>query len=316
MASSERDIWAPDEDPWTARAEGALYALGASYLYRVAEEVHLRLGLPFPQGAYLEALRLRPQAVAKGRGLSREEAMARAEELYERVLAGHERLPPARYRELAEAVTEKWYAEGRLETRAQRRSVAAYLLGMLRGGKRVGLGWRGLLGERERERLAYVAARGAEFIRKLKEATRQAVAKVLLLWHEEGGGQPKDLEGKLQEAFGGLARDWRRVAITEVAHARSSGYLAALPEGATVEWSAAKDACPRCRALHGRRFRVRHAPGDPREEVWPGKGWERGPTIPLHPHCRCRWIAVTQPVGEVDPEIEALAQAVIRAAER
>jgi len=59
---------------------------------------------------------------------------------------------------------------------------------------------------------------------------------------------------------------------------------------------------------------VRHSPGDPEKEVWPGKGWEAGPSIPNHPHCRCRWIAVTQPVGEVDPEVEALARAVLEAA--
>lgn len=305
---SERDIWAPDPDPWYAAAEGALYALGATYLYRVGEEVARTLGLPWDEEA-LRGLRL-----VKAGGLSREEAMERAERLYRESLAGYDRLPPSQYRDLAEAVTEKWYGEGRLETRAQRRSVAAYLLGMLRGGRKVGLDWRGLLGERERERIAYIAARGAEYVRRLKETARHTLSRLLLLWHENPTGSPEDLGRKLQEELGGLARDWRRVALTEVAHARSAGYLAALPEGAVVEWSAAPDACPTCRRMHGRRFRVRHSPGDPEKEVWPGKGWEAGPSIPAHPHCRCRWIAVTQPVGEVDPEVEALARAVLEAA--
>lgn len=304
---SERDIWAPDPDPWYAAAEGALYALGAGFLYRVHRDVARALGLP---GEGLEGL----YRLAKAQD-PRKEAMARAERLYQELLAGYDRLPPSQYRALAEAVTEKWYAEGRLERRAERRSVAAFLLGMLRGGRKVGLDWRGLLGERERERVAYLAARGAEYIRRLKEAARHAVARVLLLWGENPTGSPEDLERRLGEAFAELNRDWRRVALTEVAHARTAGFLQALPEGALVEWSAAPDACPSCRRLHGRRFRVRRGPGDPEREVWPGKGWEVGPTIPLHPHCRCRFLPVGGPVGEVDPEIEALAQAVIRAAE-
>jgi hypothetical protein len=311
---SERDIWAPDEDPWVARMEGALYALGASYLYHVAKGVGEGLGVHLDEKKLTEALRVRP--LAKAPAPSREEAMARAERLYREALAGYDRLPPSQYRELAEAVTEKWYAEGRLETRAQRRAVASYLLGMLRGGRKVSLDWKGLLGEREKEQIAYVATRAMEYVRRLKEATRHALARAMLLWYGDGGGQPKDLEERLLDEFGQLARDWRRVAITEVAYARSGGYLASLPEGAIVEWSAAPDACPVCRAQHNKRYRVRHGSGNPKTEVWPGKDWKRGPTIPAHPHCRCRWIGVTQPVGEVSPEIEALAQEIIKAAER
>lgn len=298
---SERDIWAPDEDPWYAAIEDAYYRLGATFLHRVLEDVMKQIG----EGR-----------LAKAPGPDRREAMARAERLYRESLAGYDRLPPSQFRALAEAVTEKWYGEGRLETRAQRRAVAAYLLGLLRSGRKVGLDWRGLLGERERERLAYVAARGAEYIRRLADEVRHRVARVLLFWHENRTGSPEDLGRQLQDEMGALARDWRRVALTEVAHGRTAGYLAGLPEGAVVEWSAAPDACPKCRTLHGRRFVVRHTPGDPLREVWPGKGWDVGPTIPLHPHCRCRFIAVTHPVGEVDPEIEAMAREIIAAAER
>lgn len=292
---SERDIWAPDSDPWYAALEDAYFSLGVTFIHRVLEEVL-------------------PQVLVKAP--SRGEALRRAEEIYRHALAGYDRLPPSQYRALAEAITEKWYGEGRLKTRAQRRSVASFLLGMLRSGRKVGLDWRGLLGERERERLAYVAARGAEYIRRLADEARHRVAKVLLLWHESPSASPEDLGRRLQEEMGLVVRDWRRVALTEVAHARTAGYLVGLPEGAIVEWSAAPDACPTCRSMHGRRFRVRHSPGDPQREVWPGKGWQVGPSIPAHPHCRCRFVAVTQPVGEVSPEIEALAQAIIAAAEK
>lgn len=292
---SEKDIWAPDPDPWYAAIEDAYFALGMTFIHKVMEE-------------------LGRESLAKAEDRAR--ALERAEEIYRTALAGYDRLPPSQYRKLAEAITEKWYGEGRLETRAERRSVAAYLLGLLRSGRRVGLDWRGLLGEREKERLAYIAARGAEFIRRLADEVRHRVAKVLLLWHESPTASPEDLGKRLQEEMGVVARDWRRVALTEVAHARTAGYLMGLPEGAIVEWSAAPDACPVCRKMHGRRFRVRHSPGDPQREVWPEKGWQDGPSIPAHPHCRCRFIAVTQPVGEVDPEIEAMAQAIIRAAQR
>lgn len=308
--ASEKDIWAPDEDPWFAQAEEAYYALGQAYLLQVLEDALAALNLPDPPREALREARL-----AKA-WISRQEAMRRAQEIYDRLLAGLEKAPPALYRKLAEAITEKWYAEGRLETRAQRRGVAAYLLGLLRGGKEVGLNWRGLLGERERLAVQYAAERAGLYIRKLADDAKNFVARAVTIFFQDGSRQPEDLSRELAEGLGHLNRDWRRVALTEVAHARTGGLLLALPEGAVVEWSAAPDACPVCRKMHGRRFRVRHSPGDPQREVWPGKGWETGPMIPAHPHCRCRFIPVTQPVGEVDPEIEALAQAVIRAATR
>jgi hypothetical protein len=219
---SERDIWAPDEDPWVARMEGALYALGASYLYHAAREAGEALGVRLDEKRLAEALRVRP--LAKAPAPSREEAMARAERLYREALAGYDRLPPSQYRELAEAVTEK---------------------GMLRGGRKVGLDWRGLLGEREKERIAYVATRAMEYVRRLKEATRHALARAMLLWYGDGGGQPKELEARFLQEFGQLARDWRRVAITEVAHAGQGATWRASPKGPS--WSGAPPRTPaRC----------------------------------------------------------------------
>lgn len=122
--------------------------------------------------------------------------------------------------------------------------------------------------------------------------------RTLLYAWEQTNQQVMTLEPMLRAAFGRLNRDWRRVAITEAAFNRANGQLAALALGTRVEWSAAADACPKCRALHGRSFLVvdpNDPDKDPMEHVWVGKNPvgsrppEAIPSIPLHPHCRCLW---------------------------
>ena len=171
--------------------------------------------------------------------------------------------------------------------------------------------------------LEFAAQHGMEHATHLRERTRHMLTSRLydaLLARDS----PQNLAVRLGHEFGTLNRDWRRTAITEVAYARAHGFLAGLPAGSSVEWFAAADACTHCRRYHGKTFKVRSSPGNWDSEVWPGKsnvgrsfapykqdGSARaehelaGPTIPLHPNCRCRWLRVAAPIEGVSPRLEA-----------
>lgn len=295
-------LWRPDPDPDVAALEGALYRLGAGYLLRVQRDVHQALSLPsLPVAAVREAYHARRLAKADA---DHAQAWSRASQLFAQAQALRARqgvVPAAWLSRLADAATHKWFAEGRLASRAERLVVAAWLLGMLQGGGDVSPGaltdWAGLADRRLSARLAYAAARGAEHVTHLAHETRHAL-RGELYDAELNGTPPQVLGQRLLERFAHLARDWRRVALTEVAANRSHGYLAALPVGSVVIWRAASDACPRCRRLHGRRYRVvapDHPNKDPAQHVWVGKSARGRDTlvyhaIPLHPHCRCRYV--------------------------
>ncbi len=336
-AASERDVWSPDPDPLVAALERSMTALGTTYLYHVHRDLHRVLGLPslpadlIRSTYHVETLAKASQAEARRR------ALERAQRLFQERLAGYAPgdVPPEAYRDLVRVITEEWYGRGKLETRAQQRAVASYIVGLVQGGYALRVRpevmlerYTGLLGERHAARIEFARARAAEHVRFLDDQTRHAILQTIYAW-EEDRRQPIDLARALADRFGVLNRDWRRVALTETARNRSAGFIAALPEGALVEWSAARDACDKCRALHGRRFTVVHpGPGDPKLDVWVGKNpiGRRDPVehaaIPLHPHCRCRWILVTHagtPTdrgAEADPDFEEKLQALIAAASK
>jgi len=331
LAASERDVWSPDPDPFVAALERGMTALGTSYLYHVHRDLHRVLKLPPLPASYIRELYHVDTLAKASQAEARRKALERARETYERVLAGRspgEAVPPEVYRDLVQAITDEWYGRGRLETRAQQRAVASYITGLLQAGymtqanpKALLERYAGVLGERHAMRIEFARARAAEHIRHLDENTRHAIVQVIYAW-EEDRRQPMDLARALADQFGRLNRDWRRVALTEVARNRAAGYLAGLPDGAVVEWSAARDACDKCRKLHGRRFTVVPGPGDPKLDVWPGKNpiGRRDPVehaaIPLHPHCRCRWIHVSRAGEGVNPEFERKLQGLIALATR
>lgn len=128
------------------------------------------------------------------------------------------------------------------------------------------------------------------------------------------------LAQQLQEAFGDLNRDWRRVAVTETAINSADGFIASFQPGAEVKWVAHPGCCDYCRSMNGKTFRIVR-PTDPdkreREDVWVGKQIENIgramsrrkrldngslvdrtddemvlPVIPAHPNCRCIWVPV------------------------
>lgn len=113
------------------------------------------------------------------------------------------------------------------------------------------------------------------------------------------------LAQELYDMYGDQNRDWRRVAITELAMAANDAFLSGQEEGATVVGSSAADACKHCTGLVSNKTYI--VTNDPKQmtdaygytHVWPGKSnfgrraanyW---PCVPMHPHCRCRWVRLS-----------------------
>jgi hypothetical protein len=158
----------------------------------------------------------------------------------------------------------------------------------------------------------WTSLRGAQFVTKMTAAARQKTLDVLLEANLANAG-PRYIETHLREELGRLNRDWRRIAITETAMSISNGQLASVADSGEWEavWIAGPRACPFCRKMFGRAFRVvaKPLPGmDPDKFIWPGKhnvgrsahlyrrdGTKRGPEelwipcIPAHPNCMCLW---------------------------
>lgn len=110
------------------------------------------------------------------------------------------------------------------------------------------------------------------------------------------------LTQELLKRTGDYQRDWRRVALTEIAFATNDAYLAGCNEGDTVFVPVLAGSCKYCKSLlEGKTFKV--LPEPPKElnydiemhYVWPGKSnygrrvSEYVPCVPLHPYCRHRW---------------------------
>ena len=295
-----------DDDPLVGPLETSLYRLGSGYLQRVHRDVHRALGLPSVRLASLQDA-YPSVRIAKAAGEDGDRLLTRAYATLRDILAKRgerqaalgEGVPPEDYDRLIDATTDKWLAEGHLKTRSEKHAVALYIAGLMPAdglGRSVERLWSEYTPERGSRRgsaVEYARARAAAHVTRLDQNTRHQMRTLLYAW-EQTNQQVMTLEPMLRAAFGRLNRDWRRVAITEAAFNRANGRLAALALGTLVEWSAAADACPKCRNLHGRSFKLVDANDpdkDPQEHVWVGKNPvgskppEAMPSIPLHPHC-------------------------------
>lgn len=322
------DQWRDDTHPAVAAVERRLSDLGAAYLYRVHLDLHARLGLPdVPVSAVQSAYRTRVLSKAAAPTGEMRSAGNRAVRIFEELK--DRSLTPRHLPQLVEAVTENWYAHGLVEDHAQAHAMRATLIGLVQAQAATPeaeprlAAWRSVLDGEQNGALAWAGEHAAEHIRHLRERTRHAVAG-MVMDAVVAGDQPATLATRLTGTFGTLNRDWRRVAITEVAAARAHGYLLGIPVGERVSWFAAPDACGHCARLHGREFTVTREPGNQRTEVWPGKTnvgraaslkrrdgtlrppeevWR--PTIPMHPNCRCRWVRVARKAAGVSDRLEA-----------
>lgn len=300
-----------------------LYNLGAGFLYRVHLDLHKGLELPkLPLQQMTETYPISPLTKA----LDANAEWSRASRLYREILSGYNRVPPELYGDLVDAVTSKWAAEGRLETLAQKRTVATFLLGRLEAGRVVDANADGLLlapenflEAAEARRIRYAAAKAGEYIAALSQRTRSQVKQVLYQ-HEISNGSPLQLAQQLSTQFAALNRDWRRIALTETANNRANGFLGGVQVGEQVKFDAAPDCCEKCHHYHDTLWTVKHPEDpqkDPDKDVWVGKRWEDGgAVISLHPHCRCRWMPVLKVKGDVNQDIKKRAMDLLEAARK
>jgi hypothetical protein len=175
--------------------------------------------------------------------------------------------------------------------------------------------------------LTFALRSAAENVQQISDKTRTSL-RMMLVRAKIQGTHPRELASQMRLAFQGLNRDWRRIAVTESASIATNGYLMAQGEGQQIVGQSAADCCPWCRRMiHGKVFTVTQNadtaknPGMWQTHIWPGKnnvGRSRHlrsragvarpaallwvPCIPLHPFCRCRFVAINPKFQEVDAE--------------
>lgn len=145
---------------------------------------------------------------------------------------------------------------------------------------------------------------------KLSEVSNRhkAAVKQLVLQAMNSRWSAQQLAQALFDQLGDMNRDWRRVAITELAMATNDAYLAGLSEGDQVWVPPVEGACKHCQSfLENKSFTVTHDPRfmgrgyqDEMNYVWVGKSnFGRKPSswipcIPLHPNCRHRFHKISR----------------------
>lgn len=146
----------------------------------------------------------------------------------------------------------------------------------------------------------------ADKVTEVDERHRAGIKQVVLRAKKERWS-PAKLEQTLYDMYGDQNRDWRRVAITELAMADNDAFLAGCAEGDQVVGMGSVDACKHCKEyIIGKQFTVlQHPPENPTYEdemthVWAGKtNYGRKvasyvPCAPMHPNCRCRWHRISR----------------------
>ncbi|AKG36097.1 hypothetical protein [Paenibacillus durus] len=139
----------------------------------------------------------------------------------------------------------------------------------------------------------------AEKLSQIADNHRAGAKELIIQAQKERWGAQK-LSQAFFDMYGDQNRDWRRVAITELAMATNDAYLASLSPGDIIQVATVPGACPHCqRLLEGKTFIVSDKPmTDGYKYIWPGKTnigrkvAEWWPCCPLHPHCRHRWMRV------------------------
>lgn len=141
----------------------------------------------------------------------------------------------------------------------------------------------------------------ADKVQEVDERHRAGIKQTILRAKKERWS-PQKLQQTLYDLYGDQNRDWRRVAITELAMADNDAFLAGVENGGQVVGMGSVDACKHCKEyIIGKQFTVlSQAPEHPTYEdemksVWAGKtNYGRkvatyAPCAPMHPNCRCRW---------------------------
>lgn len=162
------------------------------------------------------------------------------------------------------------------------------------------------LTEREAEAVAHASNHAGDKITEVSDRHRAGIRQMVVQAKRERWSA-QQLAQALFDKYGEHNRDWRRVAITELAFATSDAYLSGIEEGETVVGMGSPNACKRCKALViGKSFTVTHKVPNKEtyetdmKQMWVGKSnygrkiSEQRPCIPLHPNCRCRWHRISR----------------------
>lgn len=161
------------------------------------------------------------------------------------------------------------------------------------------------LTKQEAQAVEHAAHSAAEKITEVNERHIAGIRQLVVRAKKERWSAQR-LAQELYDLYGEQNRDWRRVAITELAMAENDAYLSGVEEGETVVGMSAAGACKYCvQLITSKTFIVTHDPEKMTEQygythVWPGKTnfgrrvSEYWPCIPLHPHCRCRYHRISR----------------------
>lgn len=162
------------------------------------------------------------------------------------------------------------------------------------------------LTEAEAEAVLHGTQHAGDKLTEISEKHRAAIRQTVIQAKRERWTADQ-LASKLFDTFSDHNRDWRRVAITELAFVTNDAYISGVDEGGTVIGMGAVNACKHCKKyVIGKTFAVTHNPpekdtyhGD-MKQIWAGKSnygrrvAEYRPAIPMHPHCRCRWHRISR----------------------
>jgi len=137
--------------------------------------------------------------------------------------------------------------------------------------------------------------RAGDKIQEISDKHRTGVRQLIIQAQNERWSAHK-LAQMLFDKFGEQNRDWRRVAITELAMATNDAFIAGCAEGTEVWIPPVVGACEYCQTmLEGKTFIVTtDVSSDPMKYIWVGKSnygrstKEWVPCVPLHPNCRHR----------------------------
>jgi hypothetical protein len=159
---------------------------------------------------------------------------------------------------------------------------------------------------REAEAVKHASHHAGDKITEISARHMAGVRQLVMQAKKERWSASK-LAQALFDKFGDHNRDWRRVAITELAFAANDAYLSGCSEGDQLIGMGAVGACKHCeKNIIGKVVTVRRKPPEKptyktdMEEVWVGKTnygnrvAEYVAAIPLHPHCRCRWHRISR----------------------
>lgn len=342
VTEDDNDMWAPDGDHFMASTEDELYSILNDWNMEMMADVFTALELPQEEVDLLKSFEGEQIMKSKNNGKSRMSDLINAgKEKRERFVQYMQEMNPFTkaqlkkldtimkrklpdYAKVAEdfmvragfigkirntAEQEMFETMGAIIDRFPSTIVAAKQKGVVLTAREKAESRRTVtvlpLSPQEARAVQHAATHAAEKMTEVSERHRAGVRQTVVRAQKERK-TPQKLAQELFDQYGDQNRDWRRVAITELATSAGDAYLAGCEEGATVIGMGAENACKHCKTLLiGKEFTVTHElPKNTYTHemnfVWSGKSnygrrvAEYIPCTPMHPHCRCRYHRISR----------------------